>query len=1082
MKRILQILTVALSLSFAVNTAQAQGLTTSNLSGTVRDQNGEPLPGATVVAVHGPTGSTFGVSTNTDGRFRLANINVGGPYKLTVSFVGYKNYEQTGLSLALGQTLNLNIDLQEEASELDAIEVTARRDDLFDGTRTGVQTIINERRINETPTVSRSIADFARLEPSVSLGEGNDGFSISINGQNNRYNTIYIDGAVNNDVFGLAGSGTNGGQTGAAPISIDAIEQFQVSVAPFDVRLSGFAGGAISAVTRSGSNNFEGSVYYLFRNENLAGKTPTENVTERERVKLNDFSASTYGVRVGGPIIKDKLFFFASAELQRDETPYPFDFSTYQGNATRADLDGLVSRLNQLGYEPGGFENNSGFLDVDRYLVRFDYNLNANHQIAARLSYTQADNRERFQSGTRFIAFQNGAESFLSTTISAALEVKSRFGNKFSNHFTLGYTNVDDDRDPTGDPFPYVLIDDGAGDIVFGSERFSTANLLQQEIFTITDNFEIAAGSHNILLGTNMEFYDVGNLFIRENYGSYRYNGIQSFIDDTFPGNTVTPSDYDRSFSLRDNIAGDGSSAIAAFNAGLIGFYVQDEWQVSDRFRLTYGVRMDIPFFEDTPANEDFNNNTVPLVEEFYDLRGARTGSFIKSNPLFAPRVGFNLDIKGDQTLQLRGGVGIFTSRVPLVWPGGAFNNWGLNVGGVGGPDFAPDVFNPDINTQPPGNIDPNSATPSGQIDLFAEDFKVPQVFKTDLALDIKLPWGMIGTAEVLYTKNLSSVAYKNVNIKPSVENLNGADNRPIYERFDRIDPTYGADIYLAYTTSIGYSYNLIAQIQKPFENGFTFTTAYSYGDAFSLFDGTSSQNSSQWRGLQTVNGRNIQTTAQRSNFSPGSRIISQVSYRKEYAGFGATQVSVIYEGNSGRPFSYIYNNNLTNENSTEASLIYVPRSFEESNFVDDGGITAFEQWTAFNRYVESDPYLRSRRGQYVERNGSRAPFNHVLDLRFLQEFYVELGSGQRNILQLSVDIFNFANLLNKDWGRIRTSGNVQLLNFEGFEDNGQGPNQPTFSYNQPTNNDDIFFERFDDAGFRSSRWQMQIGLRYIFQ
>lgn len=1080
MKKILQVLGLILSLCFVAHTTQAQGLTTSNLSGTVRDESGEILPGATVVAVHTPTGSNFGVSTNSEGRFRIANMNVGGPYKITISFVGYKPFEQENVYLSLGQTLNLNVDLREESSELEAIEVTAQRNGTFDGDRTGLQTIVTEQRITETPTVSRSLADFVRLDPSVSLTEGNDGFSISINGQNNRYNTIYIDGAVNNDVFGLAGSGTNGGQTGVAPISVDAIEQVQVSVAPFDVKLSGFAGGAVSAITRSGSNNFEGSAYYFFRNQNLAGKTPTETNSERERTKLNDFTAKTYGVRLGGPIIKDKLFFFVSAELQRDETPLPFDFSTYQGDATRADLNALVTRLGELGYDPGGFEDNTSFLDAERFLVRFDYNLNANHQITARLSYTGADNRERFQSGIRNINFQNGAESFISNTISAAVEVKSRLGNNFSNHLTIGYTSVDDDRDPTGQPFPYVSARDGAGFIQFGSERFSTANLLEQRIFTITDNFQIYSGNHTITIGTNNEFYNVGNLFIRENYGSYDFNSLQDFVDYTFPGNTVTLRDYDRTYSLVDNVVGDESSAIAAFKSGLLAFYVQDEWQVSDDFKFTYGLRADIPFFEDTPINEEFNTNTIPLVEEFYNLRGARSGSFIKTQVALSPRIGFNYDIKGDQTMQLRGGVGVFTSRIPLVWPGGAFNNWGKNIGSVGNRNDAPPVFEPNINNQPPGEIDPSTVGPGGQIDLFAENFRIPQVLKTDVALDIKLPWGMIATGEIIYTKTLSAPAYKNINLRPSTENLDGADNRPIYNQFDRIDPTYRGDIYLGYNTSVGYSYNFIAQLQKPFDNGFSAALSYSYGDAFSLFDGNSSQNSSQWRNLPTVYGKNNQSKAQRSQYSPGSRILAQVSYRKEYAGFGASQLSLIYEGNSGRTFSYVVDGDLTNESFGDV-LMYVPATFEESNFIDDGGVTAFEQWTAFNRFVENDDYLRSRRGQYTERNASRTPFTHTLDLRFLQDFYVKLNNGQSNILQLSIDVFNFTNLLNKDWGRIRIGGDVDLLEFEGLQNTANGANTPTYTYNQPEQ-DDLFLENFRDAGFRSSRWQMQIGIRYIFR
>ncbi|EAY26844.1 Oar protein, putative [Microscilla marina ATCC 23134] len=1078
MKKVLLTLSFIMALILGANQTFAQGVTTSALSGKIEDDKGEALVGATVVAVHIPSGTQYGVATNVNGRFRLSNMRVGGPYKITVSYIGFKNNERSGIVLALGQTLNLTIKMLSDAATLKAVEVVGRKDDVFDGNRTGIQTIVNEQRINETPTVSRSIADFARLEPTANLSEGDDGFSVSVAGQNNRYNAIYIDGAVNNDVFGLSGSGTNGGQTGVAPISIDAIEQFQVSVAPFDVRQSGFAGGSINAVTRSGSNKFEGSVYGFFRNQDMAGITPIEKGDiATQRAGLPDFSAMTYGVRLGGPIIKDKLFFFLSAELQRDETPLPFNASTYQGNSSITDLNQLVSKLNGYGYDPGGYIQNNSFLNAERFLARVDYNINKNHRLTFRISNTGARNQERFQSGTQNINFQNGAESFTSNTTSAALELRSSFGNSYANKFTAGYTRVKDDRDPTGNPFPRVEISDGQGTITFGSEPFSTANLLTQDVFTITNDFEIYKGKHTITIGTHNEFYSIGNLFIAFNYGSYEFSSLNDFLTDQ------PSTDYSRNYSQVDNIVGDNSQAIAKFNAGQIGFYVQDEYQANDRLKLTAGIRVDIPIFQNTPTNEAFNNTTVPLLSQNYDLKGARTGSFIKPQVMISPRFGFNYDVNGDQTLQLRGGVGVFTSRVPLVWPGGAFNNYGLNVGGVFN---GTDVFNPDVNSQSPGAIDPGNVTPSGSIDLFAEDFKIPQVLKADIAVDYKLPWGMIGTLEFLYTKVLSAPTYQNVNLKPSTSNLTGADNRPVYDRRDEIDDTYGR-ILLASSTDKGYAYNIVAQIQKPFDNGLSFAVSYSYGDSYSVFDGTSSQNSSQWRGLHTVNGRNNMNEIQRSAFSAGSRVLAQVSYRKEYAGFGASQIGLVFTGQSGRPYSYIYNDNgnLTNEDSRERSLIYVPRNASEINLVDitddNNNVTktAAQQWTELDSFIESDKYLSTRRGQYAERNMNRAPFLSFIDLRFLQEFYVKTAKGHKNILQFTLDIFNWGNMLNSEWGQLRTvSSEFQLINYEGRAADGT---TPQFTYNGVQKNDPAY-ANFDDSGFRSSRWQMQVGVRYIFK
>ncbi|MEO1652276.1 MAG: TonB-dependent receptor, partial [Bacteroidota bacterium] len=721
------------------------------------------------------------------------------------------------------------------------------------------------------------------------------------------------------------------------------------------------------------------------------------------------------------------------------------------------------------GYDPGGFENNAGSLDSDKFLVRLDYNISQNHKLTARYFYTSADNVENLQSNDNTIAFQNRAESFVSKTNSLSLELKSNFGNNFSNKFVFGYTRVRDDRDPTGQDFPTVNISDGSGDIEFGAEPFSTANLLDQDIVTITNDFEIYSGKHTITVGTHNEFYKINNLFIAFNFGEYDYATLNDFLTDQ------QPTSYFRNFSQVDLVTGDESQAAAAFNAFQLGFYVQDEFQASDRFKLTAGLRIDIPVFDDTPVNDDFNTNTIPAVAQYYSLEGAQTGNFIDPQVLFSPRLGFNWDILGNQSVQLRGGVGIFTSRVPLVWPGGAYNNYGFNIGA----EFdEPAQFIPDVNAQP-GTPDLENPRPSGQIDLFAENFKVPQVLKTDIAVDYQLPWGMVATLEFLYTKVLVAPRYQNLNLRPSTANLTGSpDDRPIFDRRDEIDPTYSR-ILLATNTSKGYSYNLIAQLQKPFDNGLSMAVSYNYGDSFSLFDGTSSQNSSQWRGIHAVNGRNNQTEVQRSTFAGGHRVLAQVSYRKEYLKFFSSQISLIYNGQNANPTSFIYNDNgnLNVEDSRERNLIFVPRTAADINLVQDGDRSPEVQWAELNRFIESDPYLRTRRGQYAERNGRLGPFNSVVDLRFLQEFFIETGNGTRNTLQFSVDIFNFSNMLNKNWGRIRDfSSDEQIINFEGFEADGT---TPTFTYGG-FNNDDVS-ALIDGGNNRSSRWRMQLGIRYIF-
>lgn len=1070
--------------------AYGQGSTTSAISGTVYNENEQLLPGATVVATHQPTGTKYGNVTNTEGRFRLANMQVGGPYILEVSFVGYETNQRDNIYLALGQTLNQTFALSEQATELEGVEVVATQSDVFDGTRTGQQTTIDQRKINDIPTVSRALGDFARFNPLANLSENTDGFEISIGGQNNRYNAIYIDGAVNNDVFGLAGSGTNGGQTGVQPISIDAIEQFQINVAPFDVRQSGFAGGSINAVTRSGTNEFEGSAYYLWRNEELAGDNPNAEDDPSVPKSLPNFAARTYGFRLGGPIIKNKLFFFTNVELQRDETPQPFAFNTYEGDATRDEINQLADKVEEdYGYSVGSFDNNTAYLDSDKILAKIDWNISQNHQLTLRHSYILAENLEARNSSVGSINFINGSEYFESVTHSTALEITSSFGNKFSNKFVFGSTIVRDDRDPLGDPFPTVRIQDGSdGTINFGAERFSTANLLDQNIFTLTNDFEWYKGNHTITIGTHNEFYNVGNLFIRNNFGYYQADSLSQFLVEGDP----IMSEFERSFSQVDNETGDESDAIADFSMFQVGLYIQDEFQVTDNLRLTGGLRVDVPFFvDDQPENEDFNNTTIPAIEAAgYDLQGARTGSFIESQLLFSPRFGFNWDVYGDQATQVRGGLGVFTSRLPLVWLGGAYNNYGFNIGEVrlNSNDGDEIIFESDINSQPPGEVNVNNPEPSGQVDLFAEDFRLPQVFKANLAVDQRLPGGLIGTVEGLFTSDVNAVYYQNLNLRPAEDNLEGTpDDRPVFNanQSNLIDPTY-TGAYLASNTDKGYAYNFVLQLSRPFRRGFSADVSYTYGDAFSVLDGTSSQNNSQWRGYQNVDGRNEEGDPQRSNFSMGHRILAQASYQVSYLGGAmSSQLSLIYEGQSGNPFSYVYgaqNRNFVNDGGfSNSELIYVPANRNEINLVEvveDGNVTftAEQQWEALNAFISNNDDLDEARGEYIERNTARTPWEGVVDLRFLQNF--NLG---RNTLQVSVDVFNITNLINDEWGRryFVSFDNYGILDLEGLQD---GTTIPEFTVDDNILQGEAPWENnIEDEGFRSSIWQMQLGVRYIF-
>ena len=624
--------------------AFGQGVTTASMRGVITDYNGETLPGANVVVTHTASGTQYGTTTNIEGAFNLRGMRVGGPYEVVVSFVGFQTYTLNNVNLKLGETFQLFAALVEEATQLDEIEVVATGG-IFDPSNTGASTSISEEELNFIPTIGRDLADFTRLTPQAYVeNDDDDGPAISIAGQNNRFNSIYIDGTVNNDVFGLSAQGTNGGQTGSTPISIDAIEEFQINISPFDVTQSGFTGGSINAVTRSGTNTFEGSVYSYIRNESFVGKTPAiiADRADEDRERLPDFSSNRYGLRLGGPIIQNKLFFFANVELLRSETPIPF--SAYEGTSAGRLNEIQSTLMSELGYDPGDFGDKTSSLDDDKLLLKLDWNINQNHKLSARHSYSNAENTDAFLSNARNINFSNNSEFFPNKTNSTAIELNSIFGSDYANKLLIGYTTVNDDRGFTGDPFPNVVIDDGNGEIALGSEPFSTANILEQDIFTITNNFNLFKGNHTFTFGTHWEFYDIGNLFIPQNFGAYEYASLDDFLQSIRAVNNpaidpVAPRIFQRGYSLVDAVAGDGTNALGAFKAMQLGFYAQDEWQVNDQFRLTYGVRVDVPQVTSDPNfAPDAISTTVAQISQKYDLNGAEPGKAPKGTPLrFAP-------------------------------------------------------------------------------------------------------------------------------------------------------------------------------------------------------------------------------------------------------------------------------------------------------------------------------------------------------------------------------------------------------------------------------------------------------------
>jgi len=750
------------------------------------------------------------------------------------------------------------------------------------------------------------------------------------------------------------------------------------------------------------ANDFEGSAYYFTRNEGLVGKTPPDLVGDgEEREKISDFSTNTYGVRLGGPLVEDKLFFFVNYERGESEIPQPFNFSNYTGRSSEADLANLSSFLQSTyGYDPGIFDNNATTLESNTLVAKLDWNINENHNLSLRHSYVGADNLEARNSGNRNIGFINGSESFISNTNSTALELNSRFGNKFSNNLVIGYTTVRDDRDPAGSPFPTVDIQDGDGTISFGSEPFSTANLLNTDYLTISNNFEIYAGRHTVTLGANLEFADVKNLFFAFNFGDYTFedqfdgdgNLLSSGLNQFLTGQIADV--YQHGYSLVGNgINGDESAGSADFKTSQFGFYAQD-------------------------------------------------------------------------------GLGVFTSRLPLVWPGGSYNNNGVTGGFTFDATFfgpgAGQAFEPDVNNQFQ-SVAPGSGGLGGNIDLVAADFKLPQVMKYNIAVDQKLPfWGLIASADFLYTDVITDIYYENLNLGGPIGFYSGADGRPFYNRGDEIDDTYGR-IILASNTGGGNATNVTFTLRKPFENGFAGSVSYVYGESNKIFDGTSSQNSSQWRNIQTVNGKNSNLPVTRSDFALGNRITANASYQFNWSENVKTTVAFFYEGVQSGPYSFTYNEgrDIFNDDSRDNALIYIPRNSSEIVFSGDAAEQA-AKWQLLDTFIENDDYLSENRGGYAERNASRGPWSHVVDFKLLQDFSFKVGE-KTHTLQLSADIFNFTNLLNKNWGKRKfIRSNVSPLTTVSTGD------IPVFDINSGVINADgsANLEELDDFGLQSSRWQ----------
>lgn len=1069
-------------------------VTTSTLGGIVKAPTGAALDGAVVVATHVPTGSVYQTITKGGGKYTIGDMTPGGPYTITVSFINLETATRKDVYLILGEAPKIDFSMQDKSNELAGVVVTGR---VAQG-KNGVGTNLGKERLSILPTVGRNITDYLRATPQAKF-TSTEG-AVSIAGQNNRYNAFYIDGAINNDVFGLAASGTNGGQAGIAPISLDAIDQIQVMISPYDASLGNFTGGGINVVTKSGTNTFGGSIYHVFRNQSLAGKTPTGD--KANATKFNDFSNKTTGFTVGGPIIKNKLFYFLSAEMQRDERPQPFDMSKYNGNTNQAGIqafsDSLKARYN---YDGGGFVDNAEKVKANRVTTKIDWNINSKNKLSLSYRYNNGERNNVSSTTASVINFYNNGYKFPSTSHSASAELRTSLSHGSSNRLLVTYNNVKDDRGPLGNPFPRVTINDGSGSIIFGTDNSSTINLLTQKNYTLFDAYKFSTGKHSFTAGTDNELSNVYNAFIQNTFGNYTFSSISSFLSNGHP------TAYQVGYPLVDNKTDETTAAAAKFKTMRLALFFNDEFRPTDNLTLNFGIRADYFNFLTKPATDDYTNNTaIPVYEQYYDLKGARSGLKPSVPVSISPRFGFTYKMPA-VGITLRGGTGMFTGRIPLVWPGGMYNNNGIyqaaytaNTAALNQITFRPDPTNQYKAT------DFGATVSKGGLNLVSATFKLPKVFRTSFAIDKQVGDGWTLSLEGSYTKNVNEVYYTNINLLPATGISKGPGPRTVYSGPTTYVPVAGSTSSSPYGNAIllsnwngkkGSSYNVTFSVDKRFTNGWSINANYNYGKATVIHEPTSSTNTSQWQFMETVNGRNNISSPSYSDFDMGHRFFAYAGKRFTYAnGLLATTVSLVYNGQSGNRFSYVYGSNSAVRDANPSSgfssdLVYIPTEGELSsmtflsNTIGSGATavtyTADQQKAAFNKYVESNPYLKARRGQFAERNGDRMPFTHVVDLRIAQDFNVKI-SGHKYQFQLIYDMNNFTNFLNRKWGRTYFLSNDQfrLLEFQGYVSNADLTPQykftPTLAQPQSENNVST-----SPVPSFSARWISQFTLRFVF-
>jgi hypothetical protein len=1035
----------------------AQGVTTSAVSGRVTNAEGQGVPSVQVTVTNNATGSVSTVGTRGDGRYFIPGLQPGN-YRVQVSGLGFGAQVRERVDIALGQTATVDFSLSTEALALEGLTVVAEGTGVISRSRTGASAVVSDSTLRRSPTITRDLQDFTRLVPQLAVTNSTTG-AVSGGGRNNRFNQLQIDGTASNDLFGLSASGSPSGQAGAKAITLEAIQELQVVLAPFDVRQNGFTGASVNAVTRSGTNSFEGSIAGFNRNEGLIGTFP-------DAPPLDKFDNTEIAGSFGGPIIRDRAFFFVAGERTTRTSPVNYVAgSDPSSGITVAQADSVRSVLESFGYDAGTIDPR----DVERESLnlfgRLDFNLGENNRLTLRHNYIDGL-REDFSRSPNSFALGNAGYTQNSTTNSSVLQLNTSFGNGLFNELRLGYNRVRDFRSFDGGIFPRVTVNFGSRSVSGGTENFSGRNVLDQDALELTNDLTIPFGAHTFTAGVGAEFSQFSNLFVRNPFGIYTFSNIAAF-------RAGTPNRYEYSYLCRPglpNCTGEGQER-AEFGVNRYSLYVQDRWDVSDNLQLTLGVRGDLTNLPETPAeNAD--------VVDFY---GRSTSDVPGTTVLFNPRFGFNWDVTGDQSTQVRGGAGLFSGRTPYVWISNAYGNTGLDYvrftcSGNGTPGFVADPNNQPLSCAGTTNPAPN------EINLIDEDFKVPQVARYSLAVDRQLPFGLVGTLEGLYTQTIHDVLYQNLRVQRDPQGRT-VEGRPLYQSRPGSETPGIGDVIEVTNTDEGYAYNLTAQVQRPFRDNWDFSVAYTYSQAEDVNPLTSSQAISNWRFNLTQDNPNNPGRG-RSDFDIPHRIVASTSYRVNLFSRASTDLSLVYIGQSGQPFSFRYNDDINGDGSFGNDLLFVPASEADIRFEplrapgtngsrDPGNaISPAESWQNFNSFIEGVECLRENRGQILERNACRTPWSNRIDFRVAQNL---APFGGQNA-QITLDILNVANLLNEDWGRSQFVGNqvVSVLPLAD-DDEGAGQNERRLYEAFRPRTDVLTTSNLD------SRYQIQLGLRYTF-